>query len=326
MKAAVVAEPQTLRVEAVPLPKPGPGQIRIQLEGCGVCASNIPPWEGRDWYEYPFPPGQMGHEGWGTVDTVGPEVQGFTEGDRVAFLSNRSYAEYDLCEAGKAVKIPQSLSGRPFPGEPLGCAMNIFKRSEIASGQTVVILGIGFLGALLTQLCKSAGARVIAISRRPFSLDIARRMGADETVEMGERWDVINRVAELTGGVGGYGEIQGWPERVIECTGKQEGLDLVGEITAVRGRAVIAGFHQDGHRTVDMQYWNWRGIDVINAHERDPQVNIDGIRAAVKAVEHGQLDPFPLYTHTLPLERLDEALNMTRERPDGFMKALISLE
>jgi threonine dehydrogenase-like Zn-dependent dehydrogenase len=325
MKAAVIEAPSQLRVVDAPVPDPGPGQVRVRLEGCGVCASNIPPWEGRDWYQYPFPPGEMGHEGWGAVDAVGEGVSDLKVRDRVAFLSNKSYAQFDVAPAENAVKVPDSLADAPFPGEPLGCAMNIFKRSEVRAGQTVAILGIGFLGALLTQLSKRAGARVIAVSRRPFSLDVAKQCGADETVPWGDRWEVINRVAELTGGVGGYGEIMGWCDRVIECTGKQEGLDLIGEITAVRGRAVIAGFHQDGHRTVDMQYWNWRGLDVINAHERDPKAYLDGIRAAVDAVAEGTLNPGPLYTHRFPLDGLGDALNMTRDRPDGFLKALVMM-
>jgi len=110
---------------------------------------------------------------------------------------------------------------------------------------------------------------------------------------------------------------------VIEATGKQWPLDLAAELTRERGRLVIAGYHQDGPRQVNMQLWNWRGLDVINAHERDPQVYVAGIREAIAAVCDGALDPLPLYTHTLPLERLTEGLTLTAERPDGFIKALV---
>jgi threonine dehydrogenase-like Zn-dependent dehydrogenase len=72
-----------------------------------------------------------------------------------------------------------------------------------------------------------------------------------------------------------------------------------------------------------MWLWNWRGLDVINAHERDPARYIEGIREAVDAVASGRLDPSPLYTHRYPLERLGDALNDTRDRPDGFLKALV---
>ena len=74
-----------------------------------------------------------------------------------------------------------------------------------------------------------------------------------------------------------------------------------------------------------MQLWNWRGLDVINAHERDPALYVRGIRAAVDAVVEGRLDPTPLYTHRYALEELPDALQAMQERPDGFMKALITL-
>ena len=63
---------------------------------------------------------------------------------------------------------------------------------------------------------------------------------------------------------------------------------------------------------------------MINANERDPQAYIEGIREAVDAVASGWLDSSPLYTHVYPLQRLDEALNATRDRPDGFLKALVT--
>jgi threonine dehydrogenase-like Zn-dependent dehydrogenase len=72
-----------------------------------------------------------------------------------------------------------------------------------------------------------------------------------------------------------------------------------------------------------MQLWNWRGLDVINAHERDPRAYLEGMRAAVHAVASGLLDPSPLYTHRFPLDRLASALEATRKRPDGFLKALV---
>jgi threonine dehydrogenase-like Zn-dependent dehydrogenase len=87
---------------------------------------------------------------------------------------------------------------------------------------------------------------------------------------------------------------------------------------------IIAGFHQDGPRSVNMFLWNWRGIDVINAHERDPRAYVAGMRAAVDAVAEGVLDPTPLYTHRYALEDLGAALDATRTRPEGFMKALVT--
>ncbi|HEU4558279.1 MAG TPA: zinc-binding dehydrogenase [Longimicrobium sp.] len=317
MKAARLAGPGQVVLEDVPLPEPGAGQVRIRMEGCGVCASNLTPWGGAEWMTYPTDPGALGHEGWGVIDAVGDGVEGLSAGERVAALSYKAYAEYDVADASAVVPLPASLDGQPFPGEPLGCAMNIYRRSGISAGQTVAIVGIGFLGALLTRLAKDAGARVIAISRRPFSLDVARQMGADETIPMDDHWRIIEQVKGLTDGV--------FCDRVIEAVGKQWPLDLSAELTRERGRLVIAGYHQDGPRQVNMQMWNWRGLDVINAHERDPQVYVDGIRAAVDAVASGRLDPASLYTHTFALDQLGDALDATRDRPDGFLKALIRM-
>jgi threonine dehydrogenase-like Zn-dependent dehydrogenase len=316
MRAAVIDGPSRHRTQSLPLPEIGPRDVRVRLEGCGVCHSNIPVWEGRPWFNYPLDPGAPGHEGWGIVEAVGDDVRECQPGERVAVLSYHAYAEYDVAPADAVVPLPASLASVPFPGEPLGCAMNIFSRSAIEAGQTVAILGIGFLGALLTRLAANAGARVIAISRRPFALEVARSFGAVETIPMDDHQRIIDRVKALTDG--------SFADRVIEATGQQWPLDLAGELTRERGRMIVAGFHQDGPRTVNMFLWNWRGIDVVNAHERDPKVYVAGIRAAVDAVARGDLDPTPLYTHRYALDMLGAALDATRERPEGFMKALVT--
>jgi threonine dehydrogenase-like Zn-dependent dehydrogenase len=316
MRAAVLAAPATMEVQHVPLPQPGAGQVRVKLEGCGVCASNVEPFEGQPWSQFPGEPGGMGHEGWGVVDAVGPDVTDVAIGDRVAMLSGKSYAEYDLASVDALVKLPKALAGKPFPGEPLGCAFNIFRRSDIQAGHTVAIVGIGFLGAVLTRLAAEAGARVIAISRRQASLDLARHYGAAETIVMDDHWRILEDVKRLTDGRG--------CDRVIECVGKQWPLDLAGEIVREGGRLVIAGYHQDGPRQVNMQMWNWKGIDIASAHERDPAVNLRGLREAAEAVASGRLDPTLLYTHRYSLEKLDAALIATRDKPDGFVKALVT--
>lgn len=315
MRAAILIGPGAVAVETVPVPQPGDGEVRLRLEGCGVCASNLTPWAGPEWMRYPTAPGELGHEGWGRIEAVGPGVTEFATGERVAALSYRSYAEADIAAADMVVKLPSALDGLPFPGEALGCAFNILRRSDIHAGQRVAIIGIGFLGAVLTRLASEAGAEVIAVSRRPESLALARHYGAAHTIAMDDHWRIIDAVKAITG--------EALCDRVIECVGKQWPLDLAGELVGFGGRLVIAGYHQDGPRQVNMQTWNWKGIDVINAHERDPQVQLRGVREAVAAVAEGRLDPAPLYTHRYPLAQLGEALDATRDKPEGFVKALI---
>ena len=315
MKAAVIAASRTLEVASIPLPEPGRDELRVRLEGCGVCASSLPVWEGREWFQYPIDAGAPGHEGWGVVDKIGDGVEGVKAGDRVAFLSGRAFAEYDLTRSDSFVRLPDQLAGRAFPGEAIGCAMNIFRRSEVEAGQTVAIIGAGFLGNLLIQLARSAGARVIAISRRDAARELATRCGADETIPMNDHAAIVGRVREMTH--------QRGAERVIECIGSQWPLDIANDIIAERGRLVIAGYHQDGPRQVNMQNWNWLGIDVVNAHERSPRNYVRGMQEAVDAVLSGRIDPTPLLTHSYALDQLDRAMNDAGERPANFVKGTV---
>jgi threonine dehydrogenase-like Zn-dependent dehydrogenase len=317
MQSAVIVEPGRIEIRDVPLPQPGPLEVRVRLEGCGVCASNLELWTGQPWFEYPLVPGAPGHEGWGRVDAVGSQVKMVDVGERVAMLSGRAYAEYDTAPVEAVLPLPDALDARPLPLEPLGCAINIFRRSGIEPGQTVAIIGIGFLGAILTRLASGSGARVIAISRRPYALEIAREFGAPEAILMDDHRKIIDQVMSMTEGRG--------CERVIEAVGRQWPLDLATELSMERGRLIIAGYHQDGPRQVNMQLWNWRGLDVINAHERDPKVYVEGMRLALAAIVNGELDPSPLYTHSYPLKDISDAFDVMQSRPDGFLKALVTL-
>lgn len=288
--------------------------MRVDVEGCGVCGSNLPVWEGRDWFEYPLPPGAPGHEGWGTIAAVGDDVTDVRVGDRVAFLGERAFADATDVPSADVVVLPRELDGQPFPGEAIGCAVNAARRARFEPGQTVAVIGIGFIGAIVTALAADAGAHVIAISRRAFSLDIARTMGAKDVVSLDEQWRVVDAVTDATGGA--------LCDVVVEAVGTQDPLDLAGKLARESGRLVIAGFHQDGARTLDIGMWNWKGLDVVNAHFRDRRVALDGIRAAAGLVAAGRLDPAPLYTHRFPLDRLGDAMDAMVERPDGFLKAI----
>jgi threonine dehydrogenase-like Zn-dependent dehydrogenase len=318
MQAAVVTAPCVVETVEVPIPEPGPGQVRVRLEGCGVCASNVTPWEGPDWMTFPTAPGALGHEGWGVVDAIGAGVTSVGLGERVATLFTRSFAQFDVGDAEAVVPLPPSLSDISFPGEPLGCAMNILRRSDIKAGQRVVVIGIGFMGALLTRLASQAGAQVIAISRRQASLDLAEEMGATETVLMDDHAAIVERVRAITQ--------DRLCQHVVEATGKQWPLDLAGDLVGEGGRLVVAGYHQDGPRRVNMQQWNWKGIDVINAHERDPATCVRGVEEAVEASMAGLIPSERLYTHSYALSDLGKAIEATRDHPPGFIKALVKLQ
>lgn len=315
LRAARLVGPGRVEIVSLPLPEPEEGEVRVRLEGCGVCASNLVPWAGPDWMEFPTAPGGLGHEGWGIVDAVGERVVDLAPGDRVAILGQASYASHDMVKAADAVALPPELDGLPFPGEAFACAMNILRRSAIVPGDRVAVVGVGFLGAALTRLAAGQGAQVFAFSRSEAARILARRMGAARTFDASDPQAALSEVRDLT--MGRLCDV------VIEAVGSQPALDLAGDLVAEGGRLVIAGYHQDGPRQVNLQQWNWRGIDVVNAHERAPEAYRRGLREAVEAVTAGRLDPRALVTHAFPLDRLGDALDAARDRPPGFVKAWV---
>lgn len=313
MKAAQLVAPRSFRLLDCPTPEPRPGHVVFQIEGCGICGSNIPPWRGIDGMPYPLEPGHPGHEAWGVVRERGAGVTNLEIGQRIAALSYHAFGELDAAHADAVVPLPRALDGRAVPGEPIACAVNVAHRSGVREGDTVVVLGIGFLGALLLPLLRARGAaHIIAASRRPLAHALAAARGADDTVTL----DALPAlVADRTKQAGA--------DVVIEATGAQEALDVAGTLCRVRGRLIIAGYHQGGRRSIDLQLWNWRGLDVINAHERDPRVYLAGMREGIQAVTDGLLDVDALITHFVPLPEIGRGFELAERRPADFFKAVV---
>jgi threonine dehydrogenase-like Zn-dependent dehydrogenase len=281
-----------------------------------VCASNLPAWSGRPWFTYPLAPGQLGHEGWGRVEALGAGVDAGWLGQRVATLSDRSFAEFDVVGADDLVALP-AFAPDVAPLEPFGCVFNIHARAgfdDLAADSAVAVIGLGFIGMAIVRLAARAGLRVIALSTNPDARNLARSFGAN-VVTIDDRAQAREAVDELTGARG--------CERVMECTGFQEPLDLAGDIVAEGGRLVIAGYHQDGLRSVDVRQWNWKGIDVVNAHERSRERVLRGMATAARELADDPAWVRLLITHRFPLNDIDVALERACERPVGFIKGAV---
>jgi NADPH:quinone reductase len=317
MMAAVLVSPRRFELQQFDIPGVGSDEVRIRVEYCGICSSNLAPWKGAPWFSYPFPPGAPGHESVGVVDKLGASVVGLKVGEHVSVLGNNGFAEYEIAKAHCVVPIPGEHHKAPFLGEPLGCAINIFRRAQIRKDDWVAIVGVGFLGTILLQLCLDAGAKVIAISRRLSALRTAEKMGATLAIPFGNSADLLETVLKATG-----------PKLchvVIEAGGVQETLDISSTLTGTRGRLIVAGYHQDGLRSVNMQEWNWRGIDVINAHERDQAVSVEGIRLAVESVASHRIRLEGLVSHFFPLEQIENGFQTLEQRPEGFVKGVVRI-
>lgn len=314
MKAAAMVEPGSFSVYDIEIPIPQPNEVLIRVKACGVCSSELGMWKNKNIkLDKPI---FIGHEVSGVVEKVGGEVTQFSQGDRVTvFTEKGGYAEYVAVPEKGVVKIADHIPFEFALGEPIACAMNGAKRSGVQIGDTVVMIGLGFMGSLILQGIKLKGAsKIIAIDPREESEELAAKLGVDVFLNPNEE-DVEKRVLELTDGLGA--------DIVIESTGYQDPLNLATNLVKIRGRIVIFGYHQGGPRSIDVQTWNWKGLDIVNAHERDPDVYIDGMRRGIKLLNNNQLKMEHIVTHFFTIDEVNKAFETAANKPKGFIKAVI---
>ena len=306
MRALSVRGPRLASVADAPSPEPGIGDVLLRVRACGVCGSDLNAWRGVTGVEYPLAAGAPGHEVWGEVRAVGSGVETLRVGEVVTGLAWNGFAERALARAENLVVVPSSWGDAPALGEPLACAMNVVRRSRLSGGDRLAIVGFGYLAALVVHLIPRE-VTWVAVSRRPDSRQLAVRLGADAAYDFSEipntLWDAF--------------------PVVIEAAGVQQTLDFATWLTAYSGRLVVAGYHADGLRTVNMQSWNWKGIDVINAHERDPRVYLAALMDAFERLGTGGRDLSNLITHRWPLSRAADAFQAAESRPEGFVKGVV---
>ena len=303
MRALIVTGPRQAVVQAAPTPAPSAGEVRLRVRACGVCGSDLNAWRGVAGVHYPLGPGLPGHEVFGEVAALGPGVVRLRIGQPVTGLAQAGFAEYVLARADQVLSVDGLVLG-----EPLACAANVVRRAKVGSGDAVAVVGFGYLAALVVQLLDPRRQQHwVAVSRRADSRALALRLGAaaaygfDEVpAELWDRFAVV-----------------------IEAAGKQQALDYASWLVAYGGRLVIAGYHADGPRTVNLQTWNWKGIDVINAHERQPAAYMRGLREGLTKVRRHGLDLAGLVTHRWSLDGAADAFAAAEERPPGYIKAII---
>jgi len=230
MQAAVVEQfGKPLVLKEVDIPTPGPGQILVKTEACGVCHTDLHAADG-DWPLKPTLPFIPGHEGIGIVTAVGVGVTEVKEGDRVGvpwlysacghceyclaahepvcadaqfggYTKNGGFAEYILADPKYVAHIPAGLSARE--AAPLICAgvtsYKGIKETQARPGEWVVISGVGGLGHLAVQYAKAMGLHVCAVDIDDGKLAHAKRLGADAVVNV-KHGDPIAAVKKITGG------------------------------------------------------------------------------------------------------------------------------
>lgn len=267
MKALLLSEYKKLDLTDIPQPEIGPEDILVQVQACGICGSDIHGWDGSSGRR--VPPLVMGHEAAGTVAAVGRDVKGYTEGDRITFdsmvwcgncrfcLSGQSnlcenrmvlgvscgdyrrygcFAEYVSVPARICCHLPDSLSFEHAALiEAVSVAVHAANRTPVTLGDTAVVVGSGMIGLLVIQAIKQKGCtQVIATDLNASRLEVARKLGADATINVSEE-DPVARVLELTNGKGADValEVVGATPTVksaIDCTRKGGAVTLVGNL------------------------------------------------------------------------------------------------
>lgn len=309
MRAIRLVGSRAVEVQEAAEPSPRSDEIVVAVRACGICGSDLNAWRGVEGVAFPLEPGAPGHEVWGEVAACGSPAleREFPRGTLVTGLAQQGYAEKVLARATELIPLPAWPRDRLLLGEPLACAANVLRRAAVPPDSPVAIVGFGYLAALIAQLLFPEGGPWIAISRRAASRELALSLGAQHAYDFGQvpstAWESF--------------------PVVIEAAGVQEALDHATWLTAERGRLVIAGYHADGQRMVNMQTWNWKGLDVVNAHERDPQRYIEGLRAGLELLARDNLRPDRLITHRWPLEAAAEAFATAEGRPSGFVKGVL---
>lgn len=320
----------------VPVPTPGPGDLLVRVEACGVCGTDRHLLHG----EFPSaPPLTLGHEFCGKVEAVGSAVTGFTTGMRVTGDPNIACGRCDQCRVGRInlcrklqalgihrdggfadyVIVPQGqahelpLSLPPMHGafcEPLACCLHGIDIAAIRAGASVVVLGGGVIGLLVVQLARLAGARQVVLSTRQASRrELARSIGATATVDPGAG-DVVEAIA------GPGGVLPGGADVVIECAGVADTVQQSIRVARSGGTVVILGVMPQG-ATVAIEPFDilFRELRVLGSF-----INPFVHRRAADLVATGAIELDRLVTRTIGLEEVVEVVS--RPAAPGEVKVM----
>jgi len=265
VKALLLTAPSRLELVDAPDPQPAEGEVLVRVRACGICGSDIHGWDGSTGRRRP--PLIMGHEASGEIAAVGPKVTAWKAGDRVTFDSTIYCGECAPCRAGRVnlcenrrvlgvapveysqdgafaefaamparilYRLPDGLS---FPHaamvEPVSIAIHAVQRVKVAPTDTAVVVGSGMIGLFVVQALRWAGAkRIIAIDLEAKRLDLARELGATDTIQS-DQADVAAEVARLTGGNGA--------DLAFEVVGISPTLQLALACLRKGGSAVLVG-------------------------------------------------------------------------------------
>jgi L-iditol 2-dehydrogenase len=265
MKALILTGYNRLSFENVPEPSIGPDDVLVRVKACGICGSDVHGMDGSSGRRRP--PIIMGHEAAGVIEKIGAKVTGWKFGQRVTFDSTVYCGTCAFCKTGKInlcnnrrvlgvscedyrqhgafaefVVVPQRILYRlpdelPFEHaafvEPLSIAVHAAHRAHMAAHETVVVVGAGMIGLLQIQVLRAYGcSRIIAVDVAPEKLEMARKLGATETINSASS-SVVENILQRTDGRG--------VDLSFECVGIGATIDIAVRAVRKGGRITLIG-------------------------------------------------------------------------------------
>ncbi len=265
MKSLLLSEYSHLEIADLPLPAVRRGEVLVRVEACGICGSDVHGFDGSTGRR--IPPIVMGHEAAGTVEATGEGVTKYKKGDRVTFDSTVYCGECQYCKRGQInlcdnrevigvscgdyrrhgafaefVVVPERIM-YPLPKdfsfeeaamlEAVSVAIHGVKVSEVAGGETALVIGAGMIGLLTLQAARAAGCkRVFITDVDETRLELARQVGADEVLH-GSGAELVTEVLRLTGGNG--------VDLTLEAVGRNETVNSAIDCTRKGGKVTLIG-------------------------------------------------------------------------------------
>ncbi|MGI5965558.1 MULTISPECIES: zinc-dependent alcohol dehydrogenase family protein [Anaerotruncus] len=338
MKAIVLEAPRrSVAVADKPMPEIGPDEVLIQVQACGICATDLKMFKGEYSGCLPVTPG---HEFTGRAVKVGDKVTRIKAGDRVVADPNEScgacgacrtahstfcetmagygvYTDGGLAEYAKAKEKGLYLVPENLPPEiaafvePISCALHGIEQAGIRQGDNVVIIGAGTMGQLLLQMARNTGAaKLIHVDRIAWKLEVSKAYGATDVVD-GSKADPIEAVKALTGGKGA--------DVVIEAVGHPSVLEMAMDMVAQGGRIVQFGFPAEGVKAqIEPFQILKKELTLVGSW-----INPYTYERALHMLSSGKLRVDHLVTHLLKLEDYEKAIHLIETQPQGFMKSII---
>lgn len=334
MRAMELPAPRAdLRLVEREIPTPGPGEVRVRVEACGVCGSDLFLQDGGfsldqtrpDFDRFPIIPG---HEAAGVVDEVGAGVHDLVHGQQVALYYLDSRPEGPWAQSGRenldpearrmgvdvdgafaefVVRPAHTLIPTPHVLDPRAVAVltdavatpyhALTARARLRAGECLVVLGVGGIGSNAIQIGRLLGAEVIAVSRSESKLQLARELGANHVLADAD--DLGARILDITGPSG--------PDVVIQCAGSgsldQKAIALAGRA----GRVVLVGASRDTFEALAVDLI-WRELTIL-ASARFTSAEI---RSVIDLYSQGAIRVDHLLDAVRPLEQANEALSDLR--------------